>query len=123
VHCNERHAADADDSGGHVISRIWRGWAPPATADNHQRHYETEVGEHLRTVGGFRAARLLRQEDGQGVMFTSITFFTSLAAVRGFAGDDYEQAAVEDAAGRALSHWDERVSHHEVVGMIDLRLR
>ncbi len=36
-------------------------------------------------------------------MFTSITFFTSLDAVRGFAGDDYEQAVVEDAARQALS--------------------
>jgi hypothetical protein len=44
-----------------------------------------------------------------------ITFFTSLEAVRGFAGDDYEQAVVEDAARPALSRWDERVSHHEVV--------
>jgi hypothetical protein len=42
-------------------------------------------------------------------------FFTSLDAVRGFAGDEYEVAVLEDAARRALSRWDERVSHHEVV--------
>jgi hypothetical protein len=48
-------------------------------------------------------------------MFTSITFFASLDAVRDFAGDDYDVAVVEEAARRALSHWDERVSHHEVV--------
>jgi hypothetical protein len=66
-------------------------------------------------LSGFRGARLLRQEDGREAMFTSITFFTSLSAVRGFAGDDCEQAVVEDAARRALSRWDERVSHHEVV--------
>ena len=30
------------------------------------------------------------------------------------AGDDYEQAVVEEAARQALSRWDERVSHHEV---------
>ena len=98
-----------------MIARIWRGWAPIATAGDYQRHYETEVGEHLHAVSGFRGARLLRQENGREVMFTSITFFTSLDAVRGFAGDDYEQAVVEDAARRALSRWDERVSHHEVV--------
>lgn len=98
-----------------MIARIWRGWAPLATADDYQRHYETEVGEHLRAVSGFRGARLLRQEDGREVMFTSITFFTGLDAVRGFAGDDYGQAVVGDAARQALSHWDERVSHHDVV--------
>jgi hypothetical protein len=33
-------------------------------------------------------------------MFTSITFFTSLDAVHGFAGDGYEPAVVEEADGR-----------------------
>ncbi len=47
-------------------------------------------------------------------MFTSVTFFTSIDAVRGFAGEDYEQAVVEETARRALSRWDERVSHHDV---------
>ena len=98
-----------------MIARIWRGWAPLATADDYQRHYETEVSEHLGGLGGFRGARLLRREEGQEVEFTSITLFTGLDAVRGFAGDDYERAVVEEAARRALSHWDERVSHHEVV--------
>ena len=98
-----------------MIARIWRGWAPLATADDYQRHYETEVSRHLQAVSGFGGARLLRREVGQEVMFTSITFFGSLDAIRGFAGDDYEVAVVEEAAQRALSRWDERVSHHEVV--------
>ena len=97
-----------------MIARIWRGWAPQATADDYQRHYETEVSRHLQDVKGFCGARLLRCDDGQEVMFTSITWFTGVDAVRGFAGDDYEQAVVEETARRALSRWDERVSHHEV---------
>jgi hypothetical protein len=52
-------------------------------------------------------------------MLTSITFFTGLDAVCGFAGDDYEQAVVEDAARQALSRWDERVSHHEVAAELE----
>jgi len=101
-----------------MIARIWRGWAPLATADDYQRHYETEVSEHLHAVSGFRGARLLRHEEGGEVMFTSIAFFTGLDAIRGFAGDDYEAAVVEEAARRTLSRWDERVSHHEVVAAL-----
>ena len=97
-----------------MIARVWRGWAPQATADDYQRHYESEVSRHLRGVDGFRGARLLRQDAGQEVMFTSVTFFTGIDAVRSFAGEDYEQAVVEEPARRALSRWDERVSHHEV---------
>jgi heme-degrading monooxygenase HmoA len=97
-----------------MIARIWRGWAPQATAEDYQRHYESEVSSHLQGVDGFRGARLLRQDDGQEVMFTSVTFFTSVDAVRRFAGEDYEQALVEETGRRALSRWDERVAHHDV---------
>lgn len=97
-----------------MIARIWRGWAPQATADDYQRHYESDVSRHLQGIGGLRGARLLRTDDGLEVMFTSVTFFTSIDAVRGFAGEDCEQAVVEGTARRALSRWDERVSHHDV---------
>ena len=97
-----------------MIARIWRGWAAAGRADDYQRHYETEVREHLTAVSGFRGAQLLRRDESGEVVFTSITWFADLDAVRGFAGDDYEQAVVEDAARAALTHWDERVSHHEV---------
>ncbi|MEV4317123.1 antibiotic biosynthesis monooxygenase [Actinocrispum sp. NPDC049592] len=97
-----------------MIARIWQGWAAKATADDYQRHYESEVAGHLRQVPGFKGARLLRREDGGEVMFTSITLFDSIDDVRGFAGDDYEQAVVEDAARKALSRWDEQVTHHEI---------
>ncbi|MBV9844787.1 MAG: antibiotic biosynthesis monooxygenase [Kutzneria sp.] len=97
-----------------MIARTWRGWTSTATADDYQRHYETEVAEHLRQVPGFRGARLLRRQVGDEVMFTSITFFTSTNDVRAFAGEDPGQAVVEETARRALTRWDERVTHHEV---------
>lgn len=102
-----------------MIARIWHGWASQQTAADYQRHYESEVRDHLQAVSGFRGARLLRRDDGQEVMFTSVTCFVSVDAVRAFAGDDYEQAVVQDAARQALSHWDDRVSHHDVV--VDLQ--
>jgi heme-degrading monooxygenase HmoA len=98
-----------------MIARTWQGWASPETADDYQRHYHSEVADHLRAVPGFCGARLLRTADADGVRFTSITMFTDLEAVRSFAGADYEQAVVEDAARQALTRWDTRVAHHEVV--------
>ena len=97
-----------------MIARIWRGWAPRERAGDYQCHYETEVSERLRAVAGFRGAQLLRRDEDGEVVFTSITWFTDLAAVRGFAGEDYERAVVEDAAQAVLSRWDERVTHHDV---------
>src|ERR1051325_7282479 len=119
LRCRREYRCAGGRRGGQMIARIWRGWAPLATADDYQRHYETEVSRHLRAVSGFRGARLLRRDDGPEVMFTSITFFTSLDAIRGFAGDDFELAVVEETARQALSRWDERVSHHQVVADLE----
>jgi|SRR5438067_8359621 len=102
-----------------MIARIWQGRASKATADDYQHHYEAQVAEHLQQVPGFCGARLLRRNDGDEVTFTSITFFTSMDDVRAFAGEDPEQAVVEEAARHALSRWDERVTHHEV--SVDIR--
>jgi antibiotic biosynthesis monooxygenase (ABM) superfamily enzyme len=97
-----------------MIARTWRGWASPATAEDYQVHYETEVAEHFRRVPGFRGARLLRREDGDEVLFTSIAFFDAMAHVRGFAGEQVDEPVLEEAARRALSRWDDVVEHHEV---------
>jgi heme-degrading monooxygenase HmoA len=98
-----------------VIARTWRGWATETGAEDYQRHYQTEVAAHLRQVPGFLGAQLLRSIDGELVLFTSITWFSGMDAVRDFTGDaDPEQAVVEGAARRALTRWDQRASHHEV---------
>jgi heme-degrading monooxygenase HmoA len=97
-----------------VIARTWHGWAPKDTADDYERHYRTDVADHLRRVPGFRGARLLRMDDGDEVRFTSVALFDSLDAVRGFAGDQFDVAVLEDEARRVLSRWDERVEHHAV---------
>ena len=97
-----------------MIARIWHGWAPKETAADYERHYASVVADHLTQVDGFQGARLLRHDDGDEVRFTSITFFASLDSVRGFAGTDYDQAVLEPAARRALSHWDDQVTHDEV---------
>ncbi|MFC5004605.1 antibiotic biosynthesis monooxygenase family protein [Dactylosporangium cerinum] len=97
-----------------MIARTWRGWASASSADEYQQHYETEVVEHLQQVPGFRGARLLRRHDGDEVLFTSITFFASMDDVRAFAGEKPEQAVVAQAARRALTRWDEHVTHDEV---------
>jgi hypothetical protein len=70
---------------------------------------------HRRSSARVVPGRLLRHDDGEEVLFTSITFFTSIDNVRALAGKDIDQAAVEEAARRALTRWDERVRHDDVV--------
>jgi heme-degrading monooxygenase HmoA len=101
-----------------VIARVWQGWAA-AAADDYERHYASEVTDHLRQVPGFRGARLLRHDEGDEVRFTSVTFFQSMDDVRAFAGNQTERAVVEEAARRCLTRWDDHVTHHDVAVAID----
>lgn len=97
-----------------MITRVWHGRAPAASADAYQEHFRTQVLPGLDRLAGFRAAQLWRRErDGQ-VEFVAVTTFDSLDAVRRFAGADYERAVVEPEARRVLSRFDERCAHYEV---------
>lgn len=97
-----------------MITRVWRGWAEGADADRYQHHYETAVLPELRTVAGFRGARLLRREQDGTTEFVSLVDFDDLDAVRAFAGADPEVAVVAEEARAALVRFEERVTHHEV---------
>ena len=48
-----------------------------------------------------------------------MTYFESLAAVREFAGEDYEAAVVPPEARQLLERFDERSSHYEVLARKD----
>ena len=69
------------------------------------------TGDALTRIGRHDAHEVATAVPGH---VPSITSFTSLDAVRGFAGDDYEQAVVEEPPQQALNRRDERVSHHQV---------
>lgn len=99
-----------------MISRIWHGWTSPENADAYERLLRTEIFEGIlaRTIDGFVAIDLLRRDHGQEVEFVTIMWFSSLAAVRAFAGTDYEAAVVPPAARALLRRFDPRSAHYEV---------
>jgi heme-degrading monooxygenase HmoA len=96
-----------------VITRMWRGWTRSDQAAHYEQHYRSEVVTTLRQVPGFRGARLLRRTIGEETQFVSLTFFDDLAAIRSFAGSDYETAVVAGKAREVLIRFDERVCHYE----------
>jgi heme-degrading monooxygenase HmoA len=61
-----------------------------------------------------RGFELLRRAADGEVEFVTLMRFDSLAAVRAFAGADYERAVVPPAARALLSRFDERSLHYEV---------
>jgi antibiotic biosynthesis monooxygenase (ABM) superfamily enzyme len=99
-----------------MIARIWHGWTTPGNAATYETLLKEEifVGIQNRHMPGFQNIQLLRRVAGDEVEFVTIMLFDSLAAIRAFAGDDYEVAVVPTAARAVLAHFDDRSQHYEV---------
>lgn len=100
-----------------MISRIWHGWTSFENADKYENLLKEEIfiGIQNRNIPGYKGIQLLRRELEIEVEFVTIMQFESMAAVRLFAGEDYEAAVVPPKARAVLSHFDERSQHYEVI--------
>ncbi len=99
-----------------MIVRIWHGWTSPGNADTYEALLKEEifVGIDNRHIRGFNGIQLLRRAVGAEVEFITIMTFDSLAAVREFAGEDYEAAVVPPKARAVLARFDARSQHYEL---------
>jgi len=100
-----------------MITRIWHGWTTPQNADAYERLLRDAIfqGIAARRIEGFRGIDLLRRVQTDEIEFVTVMWFDSLAAVRDFAGADYEVAVVPPAARALLRRFDARSAHYETV--------
>jgi heme-degrading monooxygenase HmoA len=99
-----------------MIARMWRGWAAgKAPADQYEEFLRTNFFPQAYSIPGFAGASVLRRTVGAEVEFTTITRFDSIAAIKQFAGEDYEAAHVAPRARELLSRFDARCVHSELV--------
>ncbi len=98
-----------------MIARVWRGAAADAMgARAYLRHFDANVLPALEKVAGYRGARVLRRAGAGRIELLVTTFWDSMQAVRGFAGEDPERAVVDPEARAALVELDDFVRHYEV---------
>ncbi len=97
-----------------MIARMWHGWTKPTNADAYETLLRNEMFPSMRRIEGFEGATLLRRAAGEDVEFVTVTMFTSLEAVRRFAGDDYETAVLHPQAHALLERYDPKSVHYEV---------
>jgi heme-degrading monooxygenase HmoA len=102
-----------------MIARSWRATATPNGARKYEEHFRDVVLPDLRALPGFRTAYLMQREDrerdGEGtVQIHVLTFWESMAAITGFAGNTPQAAVVHPAAQAALLNFNTTVDHYEV---------
>ena len=98
-----------------AIARIWTCRAVPQKAEIYLHLFREKVLPALDQIPGFLGAMLMRREDAGSIEYTVITRWTSLDAIRKFAGTDIEQAVVEPEAAAALTSYDKTVKHCEIL--------
>jgi heme-degrading monooxygenase HmoA len=98
-----------------MIARIWRGAVRPQDADAYGAYIgETGLAGYTATPGN-QGAWLLRRDEAGRTEFLTFTLWESLDAIRGFAGDDVEQAVYYPEDDRYLIEREPTVRHYEVV--------
>ena len=98
-----------------MIARVWKARAKDERAAEYAQYFQATVVPELNAIAGFEGSSLLRRARGEVVEVTVITWWSSIDAVRAFAGEAAETAVVHESAARMLIDFDTTVSHHDVV--------
>jgi heme-degrading monooxygenase HmoA len=99
-----------------MISRIWHGYTTQENADIYENMLKEEifVGIKNRKIEGFKEIQLYRRDIKDEVEFITIMWFSSIEAVKKFAGEEYEIAVVPEKARKVLKRFDPTSQHYEV---------
>ena len=102
-----------------MIARTWRGAVRAEDVHAYAEYIRaTGIAEYASTPGN-RGAYLLYRIDGDRAEVLTISFWDSLDAVRGFAGDDIDRAVFYPEDDRYLVDRDVTANHYAVAASSD----
>ena len=97
-----------------MIARVWKGAVRNEDSDAYSEYMqETGVAGYAKTPGN-RGVWMLRRDVDERTEFMMFTLWDSLAAVKAFAGDEYENAVFYPEDERFLVERDLSSTHYEV---------
>ena len=100
---------------GPHIARIWTGHVPTGKAAKYKLLMLETALPHYRSVGGNLGAWCLSRDIPNGLTeFRMLTFWSSLDAIKAFAGEEYETALYYDFDDEFLIEKAELVEHFDV---------
>jgi heme-degrading monooxygenase HmoA len=98
-----------------MIVRTWVAYARPGNARAYREHVQGSVLPQLRKLPGFLGLSVCEAGRGDRVEILVISRWTSLDAIKSFAGPKPERAVVEPGARAILSEFDDFATHYEVL--------
>jgi heme-degrading monooxygenase HmoA len=97
-----------------MVARTWRGWTRRDDAKAYVAYLEQTGMPAYRSTPGNRGAWILQHDEGDRTEFITLTFWDSLEAIRGFAGDDIESAVFYPEDDDFLVERETHVTHWEI---------
>lgn len=99
-----------------MIVRIWHGRVPTSKANAYRAFLNSHAIPNYRSVKGNISVHILERAEGDVTHFITLTFWESLEAIKGFAGEDVEVAKYYPEDKDFLLEFEPTVVHYEVVG-------
>lgn len=98
-----------------MIARVWRGVTPRAKANDYHQYLQRTGVKDCEATAGNRGVYILRRDSGDESEFLFISFWDSLEAIRGFAGEDIARAVYYPEDADFLLAMEPRLVHYEVL--------
>jgi heme-degrading monooxygenase HmoA len=95
---------------------MWHGRVPTSKAQAYREFTNRQAIPDYRSVPGNISVHILERQEGEVTHFITLTFWESLDAIRGFAGDDLEKAKYYPEDMDYLLEFEPGAVHYEVVG-------
>jgi len=99
-----------------MIARMWHGRVPAEKAEAYRGFLSQRAIPDYRSVPGNLSVHVLERVEDRVMHFMTLTFWESMAAIRGFAGEDVEAAKYYPEDQDYLLEFEPKVVHYEVVG-------
>ena len=99
-----------------MIVRMWHGRVPTTKADAYREFTNGRAIPDYRSVKGNISVHVLERREEEVTLFITLTFWESLEAIKGFAGEEVEVTKYYPEDKEFLLEFEPGVVHYEVVG-------
>lgn len=99
-----------------MVVRMWHGRVATEKAARYRDFLNARAIPDYRSVPGNISVHILERPDGPVTHFVTLTFWDSIAAIRGFAGDAVDVAKYYPEDQEFLLEYEPTVVHYEVAG-------
>ena len=99
-----------------MVVRMWHGRVPTEKAARYREFLNARAIPDYRSVAGNISVHILERPEGPVTHFVTLTFWESMTAIRGFAGDDIDVAKYYPEDREFLLEYEPTVVHYEVAG-------